>query len=591
MESIVWNLRTMSGFTLGVPFAKVLLISLLVCWDYPLLLPYLLAVRAIAGGGRRRAESTDALPVLVVIPSLLRKRDELTSMMSTVESVAGNGYPGDLLVVLTIDGTRDAPALYEELHAWAVRQSYGERFRLFVTGTPMRRSKPMAIDHAMDFVRELVASGKYPAFPPVYVSTDADADLGPCALENIVRRLQRRSPLTGAPARVVAGALHVRGNSFWRGFRHFFTIEGQLNLQVAREYYVSNIGRYNIRWLPLSGVPGAFYCTWSEIFLSIPRFMGYMRTLEPRHWLRWWMGQEPPRFSETTAAPIPEMMAGDTDDTVTAYAATIARYEGGRFTFDPPRTPAHALFYMLRGVFVDRAIRYEPTARVFTSSPTTIRALMKQRRRWNTSRIELTGRFWPSLGYHWTLGLPVMIVKLMMARSVVIGVLVYLLVPIFAFREHLVTGFVLAYLCNVVCYGLLTFFTLLLNDELRYWRLGLALPLAPLYVLLFNWVPGAVGAVNDVLLFGNVTGFSPETTLIKGGSQRIALLFRVRRAVLLAVRSLVCGDVPLGKFWLGWRETHWCPNGFEGFTTKRRRPIVPPIAHWFRRADRQEPIP
>ena len=97
----------------------------------------------------------------------------------------------------------------------------------------------------------------------------------------------------------------MRGNEFWRGWRRFFTIAGQLNLQVAREYYVSNVGRHNIRWLPLSGIPGAFYCTWSELFLAIAPFMGYLQTLQTRHWLRWWIGIAPPSFSRRPLHPIP----------------------------------------------------------------------------------------------------------------------------------------------------------------------------------------------------------------------------------------------------------------------------------------------
>jgi len=553
----------------------------LVCWDYPLLLPYLLFRRAIRPA--RSQPRAQALPVLVVIPSLLRKRDELTSMISTVTSVATNGYPGDLVIIVTIDGTEDAPGLFAELCAWARGRHWSDRHWLHVTGTPVRRSKPMAIDHAMHAMKGLVAGGLYPQFPPVYVSTDADADLAPNALENIVYRLQRRNRWTGWPARVVAGALHVRGNSFWRGWRHFLTTEGQLNLQVAREYYVSNIARHNIRWLPLSGVPGAFYCTWSEIFLAIPHFMGYLRTLRTRDWLKWWVGVVPPKFSESLAPPIPELVAGDTDDTVTAYAASIARYENGRFTFDPPKTPLHALCSMMRAIFVDRALHYEPNARVFTSSPTTVRALLKQRKRWNTSRIELTGRFWRAIGYHWALGLPVLIVKVLLARSIIIGAMVYLFVPLFFWREQMMVGIVLAYLCNVVSYGMLTFLALLMNDELRYWRLALALPLSPIYVFLFNWIPGAIGGTCDVLLFGNVTGFAPESTLIRGGSVRIALLFRIRRGILVAVRAIVRGDVPWGAFWFGWRETPWTPSGFEGFTTRKKpRPILPPVSQWFR---------
>jgi hypothetical protein len=582
MEALVWSLRTMSGAALA-PFVAVLFVVLVVCWDYPLLVPYFLACRAIGRNPYGTDDGGRALPVLVVIPSLLRKRDELTSMMSTVESVATNGYPGELAIVVSIDGTRDAPALYEELLVWAARRCWNDRTKLHVTGTPARHSKPMAIEHAMAFMKGLVAEGRYPAFPPIYVSTDADADLGPDALERIAMRLQRRNPITGWPARVVAGALHVRGNGFWQGWGHFFTIAGQLNIQVAREYYVSNIARHNIRWLPITGVPGAFYCTWSEIFLSIPSFMGYMRTLRTRHWLGWWVGITPPKFSDSVAPPIPELMAGDTDDTVTAYAATIARYERGHFVFDPPRTPLHALAYLLRGVFIDRALRYEPRAKVFTSSPTTIKTLFKQRKRWNTSRIELTGRFWRAIGYHWTLGLPVLLVKTFLARSVLIGAFVYFYVPVFMWKTTWVAGLLLGYLCNIASYGMLTFLSMLMNDELHYWRLALALPGSPFYVFLFNWVPGAVGATSDVLLFGNVTGFAPESTLIRGGSKRIALLGRISRAFALVVRSIVYGDVPLGSFWLGWAETPWTPSGFEGFTTNRRRRIVPPVSEWFRR--------
>jgi hypothetical protein len=155
--------------------------------------------------------------------------------------------------------------------------------------------------------------------------------------------------------------------------------------------------------------------------------------------------------------------------------------------------------------------------------------------------------------------------------------------PAFLVKSSLFTGVLLGYLCSVVSYGMLTGLSMIMNGELRYWRLAFALPASPLYVFLFNWLPGAVGATCDVLLFGNVTGFAPESTLIKGGSVRIALLSRLWRAFSLTVRSVVYGDVPLGRFWLGWGETSWTPSGFEGFTTKRRRRIVPPLTEWFRK--------
>jgi hypothetical protein len=274
MEALVWNLRTTSGFLLGAPVCAALAFALLMFSEYPLLLPMLL-LRRVISGRRWRQQPAQPLAMLVVIPSLLRKAHELASMKSTIHSVATNGYPGELVIVVSIDGCSEAPALYADLCRWAAAQCWNDQTWLHVTGTPLRRSKPMAIDHALHFVQELVHRGVHPEIPPLYVSTDADADLGARSLEHLASRLQRLHPITRAPARAVAGALYVRGDEIWKGWRHFFSVRGQLNLQVARDYYVSNNGRFNLRWLPITGVPGALYCTWTEIFLAIPRFMGY----------------------------------------------------------------------------------------------------------------------------------------------------------------------------------------------------------------------------------------------------------------------------------------------------------------------------
>jgi cellulose synthase/poly-beta-1,6-N-acetylglucosamine synthase-like glycosyltransferase len=267
---------------------------------------------------------------------------------------------------------------------------------------------------------------------------------------------------------------------------------------------------------------------------------------------------------------------------VSAYIATIARYENGEFTFDPPRTPWHALFYLLRGVFIDRGLCYEPEARVYTSSPTTIHSLFKQRKRWNSARIEVTGRFWPALGYHWTLGVPALIVKVFMTRTVLLGLLAVVMLPELMWHSRLLTVLTLFYGTQLLSAALLTLLSLLISGEARYLVLFLSLPLAPVYTFLFKWLPAAVGFTHDVFLFGNVTGFAPEQTLIKGGSQRIALLFRLRRACLLALRAVLVGDVPFGRFWFGWHATRWTPNGFEGFTSgKKPRSILPPRNRWF----------
>jgi len=99
----------------------------------------------------------------------------------------------------------------------------------------------------------------------------------------------------------------------------------------------------------------------------------------------------------------------------------------------------------------------------------------------------------------------------------------------------------------------------------------LALPLSGIYHLIFNVLTTAVGLIADVFLFGINTGFAPEQTLVRAGTGRVALLFRVRRAFALTLRSALRGDVPFGAFWFGWGETPWTRNGYEGWTLRRGR--------------------
>jgi hypothetical protein len=120
-------------------------------------------------------------------------------------------------------------------------------------------------------------------------------------------------------------------------------------------------------------------------------------------------------------------------------------------------------------------------------------------------------------------------------------------------------------------YVLWTTMALLMNSELRKnWRLLLAVPAAPLYTLVFSFFTTFTGVMNDAFLFGNITKFAPESTLIKGDSRRMAVAARVRRAAILAVRAVVYGDVPFGAFWFGWGETPWTPSGYAGWTTNKK---------------------
>lgn len=575
-----WILRDVLNLYLATPIGGFAFAFCLMFFDYFYSLPAYFLGRALRGAPAPRPER---LPSgLLVIPSLLRGEEELEAIKATLENVLVNGYPGEMIVVASIDGYDEAPAVYDELVEWieAKQPSLEQDVWLYVTGTPKRRGKPLAIEHGVQHVKALVASGAHAEFPKIYFSTDADADMGPHAFEHIARRLCKRNIFTGSPGRAVAGNLYVRGNSYWKNWRHFFTVEGQLSIQVAREYLVTNIARYNRRPFPLSGTTGVLYCMWTDIFLEGPRFMGFMRTLRFTDWLKWWAGLGAPKFSESRAAAIPELLAGDTDDTVSAFLAIIARWENGRFTLDAPATPLHAFYYMLRSFFVDRALRYEPEARVYTSSPTTLKSLWKQRVRWNTARLEVAGRFAPSFWFHWDLGVCAIGVAMLVMKYVFFGAFYYIAVPFAMFQGSVFMRIGTAFALQLSVYALWTTMALLMNSELKKnWRLLLALPCAPLYTVVYSFWTTFSGAINDVFLCGNITKFAPETTLIKGASARVAILARVRRAVVLAVRAVVFGDVPFGAFWFGWGETAWTPSGYKGWTSGKTPTLLERLRH------------
>jgi hypothetical protein len=135
--------------------------------------------------------------------------------------------------------------------------------------------------------------------------------------------------------------------------------------------------------------------------------------------------------------------------------------------------------------------------------------------------------------------------------------------------------YVLGYLMQVISYGLYTLLSLLIEREWRkFWPVMLAVPLAPLHCIGINFFACLTGFTKDLFLFGNTTKFAPEWTFKKGQTVRIALLFRIRRFLSWCVRALWVGDVPLGWFWLGWRETPWTPSGYDGWTTGVRQSIV-----------------
>jgi hypothetical protein len=591
MEGLIWGLRTLDALVLATPIVLNLMLCLgLTQTDYFFLMGAAL-LRIIRG------QSDPFVPLgpgerptgIVVIPSLLRNREDLDAITTTIESAATNGYPSELVIVASVDGRTEFPVMYAELERWVATRKYVANVHVYVTGTATRLGKMMAVEAGVSLMKDLVARGRHARFPDVYFSIDGDGTLGAHAIERLAAQLSRRHPITGNLRRIVAGKICIRPDLFWRGWRSFFTIEGQLYIQAAREFVVSNVSRYNWKLTPRIGVPGALYCTWSDLLLTAPRYMGFMQTLRFRDWLSWMVGGGAPKFSESNAPSLPEALTGASDDTCMAFLASIAQWKDGRLDFDAPKTPLHAIGRFFVSYFVERSHYYEPEARVYTYSPPTLSALWKQRVRWNSSRVECAGRFWRAFWFHWEIGLPVSAHLMLLLHTVFEVGGYYVLLPYYCFgSSHAVLGFVLGYAAQTFAYSLYTMMSLSLERERRdYWRVLLCLPLASAYCIAINCFGCVYGVTKDIFLFGNTTNFAPEWTLMKGGCERIALSFRIRRFIALAVRSVLVGDVPLGTFWFGWTETRWTPSGFTGWTTgKKPRAIIPSLAR-----QAAEPLP
>ena len=579
MESILWSFRTIDSFRLTAP----IVLNLLLCFSLFQTDRIALLVRSFVRMvlGRRDAFRPmgpgDRPSGLVVIPSLLRDEEDLNAITTTVESCATNGYPSELYIIAAVDGLTEKPKLLARLNAWKEKQSYPANVHVHITGTPTRLGKMMAVESGVSFMKGLVKSGNSPVMPTLYFSIDGDGTLGPHALELLAARITTPHPVTKNLRRVVSGKICIRPDLVWSGWRDFFTVKGQIYIQVGREFLVSNVARYNWKPSPKIGIPGALYCTWSDLIVAAPYFMGFMQTLRFKDWLAWCFGAPPPKFSESKAPALPEALTGASDDTCIAFIASIASWKNGKLSFDAPRTPLHALGRFLFQYFLERSHDYEPEARVFTFTPSTVKGLFIQRVRWNSSRVECAGRFWRAFWYHWEIGLPVSAHLVLLLNTVFNVGFYYIVLPYYCLGTSRATlGFFLGYAAQTIAYSLYTIMSLALErDYRRYWRVLLCLPFASAHCILINCLGCVVGVTKDIFLFGNATKFAPEWTLMKGRCERIALSYRVRRFVSVALRSALRGDVPLGSFWFGWTETPWTPSGFQGWTTgKKPRSVV-----------------
>jgi hypothetical protein len=592
MESLLWAMNVRDPFAIAGPLLLGFAIAFLVVQSnfVGLVLAWLWRLAFWRRPDRFQAGRVGRPAGLVIIPSLLRNKDDLNAIQVTVESCATNGYPSELIIIASIDGRTENPELCRELTKWVETRPFPDNVHVYIGGTPTRLGKMMAVEAGVALMKELVARGAHAAFPKVYFSIDGDGTLCANALERLCDRLTAPHPITGNPRRVVAGKVCIRPDLFWQGWtwkslRNYFTIKGQIYRQVAREFFLSNVSRYNWRLQPHVTIPGALYCTWTELLLMAPHYMRFMQGIRVRQMVRWWLGGGPPRFSASDAAPLPEALTGASDDTCMGFLASMATWRNGRLSLDAPPTPLHAIGRLVRQLFCERSHGYEPEARVYTYTPTTIKALWVQRVRWNSSRFECTGRFWHAFAFHWEIGVPVLSHLLLEISHFLWLGACYLLLPYCLVRMPSgLAIYVIAYVAQSIGSTFFALLALLLEREWRkFWPVLLALPLAPVYsISIINCFACITGVAKDFLFFGNSNKFAPEWTLKAGRTERIALLFRTRRFLALSVRALVCGDVPFGRFWLGWHETAWTPSGYDGWTTGKRRAIIPPLRSWFR---------
>lgn len=576
MDKLAWFFHNHGGQELLARFWLTLLVGFVLYQsNYLQILVRVIVERGWRPPGPRLApgECPDAL---LVLPTLLTRDAELDGLRRAITSVLANGYPGGLVICAAIDHADRARGLVRRLQTWVARLELPAAVEVLVAPTPRRVGKAMGIEHALDVLRGQIARGERRGWPAVLFSMDADSEVTPGSLERISARLMQPRRWSGERPLIVPANLGVRPAHSWRGWRHFFTVAGQLSLQVAREFTVTcSLNRHNqFRILPVLGVSGALYGTWTELYLHAPRYGAFMKSLRVRDWLRWWLGAPPPSYAAFDGS-CPEASIGPGDDTWIAWLAISARWNAGRIDLELPPTPWHALVRAVRAYLV-RAVAFEPEARVYTSTPTKIRALYKQRIRWNSSRVWLSARFGLSLFYKWQLGAVVLLEILLVLGFGSMILLFFLLLPFVRADDHWLGYMLVAAVAGFLVRSGATVLGMLQERELPHrWHKLLALPLSGIYSLVFNISTTMLGYAKDLLGFGLNTGFAPEETLERSGTGRLALAYRLRRLVLVAWRALRHGDVPPGGFWFGWNETPWTPSGYTGWTNPARK--SPPV--------------
>ncbi len=576
MDHLAYHINTNSFYEMIHP----VIWALALCLFYYQLDSYFLIGRFLLNVIRKKDDfkglaEENQIHAVVAMPTMLKNEEELEGIKQAVRSVIGNQYPGRLTIVVSIDDSNAAPPIFHKLKTWIHSQSKSSDTQILLASSYKRRGKAMAVENAIVTIERMVQLGKIPKRPEVFFNMDADSELAPQALERMVYRLTRRSRLKGERPMIVAANVSVKRKVFWSGWRNFFTTKGVLSLAVANEFMTAiSTAKHNTKLLPVLVASGALYCTWYDIPRQSARFAAFMQTLRFRDLIRWWFGSKPPEFIESEHSPNPQALTGEGDDAWMTWMASAASWDGDRISLKFPRTPFHAFMRMVKFYF-SRPLDYDPMAKIYTSTPTSIKALFKQRLRWNGSRVWCNIRWMPAFCYQWGIAMTVFLNTAVLVAIHALILVSFVISLVVGSNAYMIPILIMAHLVYMLLRTQALLIAFLYDRDFRgQWQKILVIPLMPFYHFVFNIIPTIISFSRDIFLFGSNTRFAPESTLVEGGTVRMALSYRAKRMLTLAVRCATHNDVPMGMYWIGWKENEWVNSGYDGWAVERSPCII-----------------
>jgi len=519
---------------------------------------------------------------MVIVPSLLRDEYDLKEIIRAVDSCATNNYPGELHIIASADGRSENPTVYQKLVNWVNSCNYSKNIHLHTSYNEVRQGKLVAVYAAINYMKNLIKSGKLSSMPVVYFSVDADETVSNGSLQKLVEKLMTKHWLTGNYRKVVCGQVCINKGDMWKGWRSFFTIAGQNYLFVARNFFSFSAMQENINILPMPILLGQLYVSWSDMIITAPKFMGWLETIKYSDYIKWWFGKSLPKFSEYDGEEIPQALCGNTDDSSLAVFVAMSHWgKNGKLSWDPPPTPLHSFVRFIFDSFIERIQGFEQSAKVYTFTPPTLKSLFSQRKRWMACRVETSGRFFKGFLFYWSIAIPFYGDYLRCVYWSFHAVVFYMLLPFLAWHDKSVLdGLMFIYMITYTMQFLYLFMVWFFEEKKEQFThlflTAIFIPITHVFMFVFYSMTTFVGVCEDIFLNGCNVKFYPTRTLIASRAQRIAILYRIRRFVSCCWRSITKGDIPLGWFWISWyaKPEYNLTNGFTGWTKDHKSDYI-----------------